>query len=181
MGGRLQALLGRHGRSILCTAIVSFMAVSLQPITLTNWNDAIALYPREEQDLFVAGNLYSIAESQFGFIYESEGHWSTTSFGIYSDDLMVGFAMIAKNYSATTAQGHISRLMVDGRHQGKGYGRAAMQLLLAEFARDPMIRVVRIGYTHDNIVARKLYASLGFVEIGTPLPGHEHIALLTLR
>lgn len=157
------------------------MSTSLHPITAPNWGAAIALNVREEQDLFVASNLYSIAETQFGFDIDSEGHWTTTAFGIYDNERMVGFAMIGKNVACQIAQGHISRLMIDAKQQGKGHGRAAMQLILAEFERDPQIRVVRISYTLDNIVARKLYASIGFTEIAAPKPGEEQVALRTIR
>ena len=49
------------------------MNVTLQPVTAENWRALIKLKVREDQNGFVASNLYSIAESQFGFEYE--GSW----------------------------------------------------------------------------------------------------------
>ena len=63
------------------------------------------------------------------------------------------------------------RLMVDKQFQGKGYGREIMQLVLKRFREDERIKNVGISYEPENEVARKLYASLGFVEPGEMLDG----------
>jgi diamine N-acetyltransferase len=39
--------------------------LTLKPITKDNWEEAIELKVKEEQKLFMASNLYSIAEVQF--------------------------------------------------------------------------------------------------------------------
>ncbi|HLF74624.1 MAG TPA: hypothetical protein VI524_09775 [Anaerolineales bacterium] len=39
----------------------------VRPVTKDNWNELIELKVREDQTHFVASNLYSIAESQFGY------------------------------------------------------------------------------------------------------------------
>ena len=41
--------------------------VSLQPVTAQNWRALIKLELEETQKEFVASNLYSIAEAQFGY------------------------------------------------------------------------------------------------------------------
>jgi len=71
-------------------------------------------------------------------------------------------------------------LMVDGQFQGRGYGREIMQLVLKSFREDERIRNVGISYEPENEVARKLYASLGFVEPGEMVDG-ETLAALKLR
>ena len=42
-----------------------------------------------------------------------------------------------------------------------------MQAAIAEIRQDPRIRIVSICYVPDNAVAKRFYASLGFVETGT--------------
>jgi hypothetical protein len=40
--------------------------IELRPVAQDNWNTLIKLKVREDQKNFVASNLYSIAEAQFG-------------------------------------------------------------------------------------------------------------------
>jgi diamine N-acetyltransferase len=151
----------------------------IRPVTRANWKELIRLKVREDQAHFVASNLYSIAEAQFGD--EFEGHWDLHPFGIYDDaGAPVGFLMYALNFDHPTHQAYIQRLMVDEKYQGKGYGRFGMQKMLDVFRPDERIRTVAISYEPGNESARKLYASLGFVETGE-MVGDEVLAVLQLR
>jgi diamine N-acetyltransferase len=55
-----------------------------------------------------------------------------------------------------------------------------MNWMLEKYRADERVQVVGISYEPDNDVARKLYASLGFVETGEIVDG-EALALLKLR
>jgi diamine N-acetyltransferase len=150
----------------------------IRPVTKDNWKELIRLKVREDQTNFVASNLYSIAESQFGFDFE--GHWDLHPFGIYDGELPVGFLMYGYNFEHPSQQAFVFRLLVDDQFQGKGYGRVGMQKMLEIFRADERIKEVGISYEPENDVARKLYASLGFVETGRIL-GQEVEAILRLR
>ena len=151
----------------------------LQPVTIKNWQSLIKLKVREDQTGFVASNLYSIAQAQFGDEYE--GHWDLHPFGIYvDDDVPVGFLMYGLNFNHPTQQAFIQRLMVDERFQGKGYGRFAMEKVIEIFRADERIQEVGISYEPANEGARKLYASVGFVETGE-IVGDEVVAVLKLK
>ena len=150
----------------------------VRPVTKDNWKELVRLKVREDQTHFVASNLYSIAQAQFGDDYE--GHWDLYPFGIYDGAMPVGFLMYAFNFEHPTQQAFIIRLMVDEKQQGKGYGRFGMQWLLDRFRAHDRIRCVGISYEPDNEVARKLYASLGFQETGRMIEG-EVEAVLQLR
>jgi diamine N-acetyltransferase len=152
--------------------------VELQPVTAQNWNALIKLKVGDDQTHFVASNLYSIAEAQFGF--EEHGHWDLYPFGVYVDNQPVGFVMHGLNFSHPRFQAFILRLMVDQQFQGKGYGREIMQLVLDRFREDERIKNVGISYEPENEPAQKLYASLGFVEPGEMLED-ETLAVLKLR
>jgi GNAT superfamily N-acetyltransferase len=154
------------------------MAVKLQPVTAENWRALIDLKVREEQRHFVASNLMSIAEAQFGF--EDEGHWDFHPFGAYVDAKPIGFVMYCLNLNHSHVQTFVMRLMVDEHFQGKGYGRAIMKQVLDEFRSNKQIKNIGISYEPENVGARKLYASLGFVEPGEML-GDETLAVLNLR
>ena len=150
----------------------------IRPVTKDNWKELIRLKVREDQTHFVASNLYSIAESQFGDEYE--GHWDLFSYGIYDGDTPVGFLMYGCNFEHPQQQVFIQRLMVDENHQGKGYGRFGMEKILELFHADDRIQEVGISYEPENEAARKLYASLDFVETGE-MVGDEVLAVLQLR
>ena len=136
----------------------------LQPVTIKNWQSLIKLKVREDQTGFVASNLYSIAQAQFRDEYE--GHWDLHPFGIYEGDVPVGFLMYGLNFNHPKQQAFIQRLMVDEKFQGKGFGRFAMQKMIEIFRADERIQEVGISYEPANEGARKLYASVGFVETG---------------
>ena len=154
------------------------MGITLQPVTAKNWRELIKLKVRDDQNHFVASNLFSIAEAQFGDDFE--GHWDLHPFGIYDGETPVGFLMYGYNFLHPTQQAFIQRLMVDEKYQGKGYGRVAMEKMLEIFRADERIKTVGISYEPDNDAARKLYASLGFVETGRIL-FDEVEAVLNLR
>ena len=150
----------------------------IRPVTKDNWQQLIKLQVREDQKNFVASNLYSIAQSQFGDEYE--GHWDLHAFGIYDGNEPVGFLMYGFNFEHPEQQAFIQRLMVDEKYQGKGYGRFGMEKMLEVFRADERIYTVGISYEPENNAARKLYASLGFVETGRIIEG-EAEALLKLK
>lgn len=152
--------------------------MELRPVTAENWKELIKLKVNDDQTHFVASNLYSIAEAQFGF--EEQGHWNLHPFGAYVNNEPVGFVMYGLNSNYSRFQAFVIRLMVDQKFQGKGYGHEIMQRILKEFRENEGIRNVGISYEPENAAARKLYASLGFVEPGEMLDG-ETLAVLKLR
>ena len=73
-------------------------------------------------------------------------------------------------------------MMIDKRYQGKGYGEEAI-INAIEFVRTSPhgnARVIELTYKPENVVAKKIYASLGFVETGNKLACGEVPAELVL-
>lgn len=129
--------------------------VTLKEITRDNWRAATRLKLGEGQDKFVAPNWYSILEAMFdGF----------NSRAIYADEEMVGYTMFGLDDE--TGSQWIARLMIAKDHQGKGYGRAAMQQLIQYFRDLPNCTEVFISFEPENHPAQKLYSSLGFEDTG---------------
>jgi diamine N-acetyltransferase len=146
--------------------------VKLKDVTAANWEAVAALELGEGQENFVAGNLYSLAESKFDP--------GARPRAIYAGKRVVGFLM----YEAPEAGGRphealIYRFMIDRRHQGKGYGRAALMRVLGEIATMSGIRTVATCYMPDNVAVKALYESLGFVEVERDEDG-EILARLAL-
>ena len=74
---------------------------------------------------------------------------------------------------------YIYRFMIDRKHQGKGYGRAALAAAIKEIAKLPGMKKVSICYMAGNLAARKFYAGFGFREVGRDTDG-EVIAEMKL-
>jgi diamine N-acetyltransferase len=128
------------------------MTVSLRPLTKENWIESIRLNVSDEQKGYVASNLFSIAETRF--------EPTCVPLAIYADEVMVGFLM----YDASDY--YIVRFMIDARYQGKGYGRAAMLLLLEQFERERAHPSASLSYVPGNAAAERLYESVGFRKTG---------------
>lgn len=155
------------------------MTLSIRPVTKDNWKQLAELKVRKDQDDFVASNLYSIAEAQFGEDTPI-GHLDCHLYGIYDGEMPVGFLMYGMNYAAQKMQVFIERLMVAEKFQGHGYGRFGLEQMLAIFRSDERIRVAGISYHPKNEIARKLYAGYGFIEPGA-MWYDEVLALLKIR
>jgi diamine N-acetyltransferase len=137
------------------------VTITLRDITRANWRECISLETTPEQRGFVASNAISLAQAA----YETE--WMPRA--IYADEVMVGFVMYGLSREEPVFW--IMRLMVDAQHQGKGYGRAAMEEVLRGLKRQPDCAQLAISYEPENGGARALYLSLGFRETGEVLYG----------
>jgi diamine N-acetyltransferase len=131
------------------------VTVTLKEIDRDNWRQAIRLDVTPEQRVFVAHNLYSIAESKFDPTF--------VPLAIHNEaGTMVGFLM----YGVENDELWILRLMVDQQYQGRGYGRLAMEEVIRQLADEPDCEAIFTSYKPDNHAADRLYRSLGFKGTG---------------
>jgi diamine N-acetyltransferase len=146
--------------------------VKLKDVTADNWEAVVELELADGQEDLVASNLYSLAESKFDPDARPRA--------VYAGDHVVGFLMYdVQQTKDRQGKASIYRFMIDRKHQGRGYGRAALAAALAEIRALPGMRKVSIRYVPDNPVAKPFYASFGFREVGRDDDG-EIIAELTL-
>ncbi len=122
-----------------------------------------------EQQTWVAHNAMSMMDAHYGF---GDDRVKLTVRGIYADDEPVGLVLwgsFPEGFPAVTDQTGVQwwvvRLMTAAAHQGKGYGRAAMQYIIDD-VRSRGAEALYISFVPGNDVARKLYESLGFVDTG---------------
>ena len=127
------------------------MNISLRKINEDNWRECIRLKVRADQERFIASN-----ENGLALAY---AHKEMEPRGIYSDDKMIGFIMYAKD--PDDGMYYINRFNIDEKHQGKGCGRKALELLLSQL-KESGVESVDIIHKPDNDIAIKLYKSLGF-------------------
>ena len=147
-------------------------AVSLKAVTADNWEAVVDLELTPEQTDMVANNCYSLAESKFDPDARPRA--------IYAGKRIVGFLMyevVADERPSLTAS--IYRFMIDRRHQGKGYGRAALAEVLKEIQSISGVQKVSICYLASNHQAKQFYANFGFREVGHDRDG-ETIAELNI-
>ena len=135
------------------------MEVVLREVTVENFEAVLELELDEEQKYYVADNAYSIAESKFFPTYQPRA--------IYSDGKVVGFLM----YESGSDEGkpdeyEIFRFMVDRRYQRTGIGKKAMELVLKEIKSNHNVKSITICYAPTNFVAKELYGSFGFKQVG---------------
>jgi diamine N-acetyltransferase len=146
-------------------------AVKLRDVTAKNWRAVARLELDPSQEDLVASNLYSIAQSKFDP--------NARPRAVYAGKELVGFLMYDVWEEADkTREASIYRFMIDAKHQGKGYGRAALAKALDEIRATPGVKKVSIGYMPENAVAKSFYASFGFIEIGTDEDGEIEAELV---
>ncbi|TAE52293.1 MAG: GNAT family N-acetyltransferase [Bacteroidetes bacterium] len=126
-----------------------------------NWELALALRLRPEQEAFVPSVLYSLAQAKFEQLHP---------YGIFSDQEMVGFLM----YGEFSGICWINRILVDHRFQGKGVAREALSQLMSALKKRLACREIRTSYAVENKVAERLFASMGFEPVGDS-SGEERI------
>jgi diamine N-acetyltransferase len=137
------------------------MGVTLREITMDNFIECIKLEVTEDQKRFVATNVFSLAEAKADGV--------SHPLAICADDRMVGFIMF--DFEPKEGRGDISRLMIDTRFQGNGYGRAAMVQVIGRFSEMPECREIQTSFVPANAIAEALYRSLGFERTGEVVDG----------
>lgn len=140
-------------------------AITLREVTSANWAECAKLTVKEDQTRFVASNVWSLAQSNFfpGCI----------PMAIYADEVMVGFLM----YELKDQICDLFRLMIDGRYQQRGYGRAALREFIGTMKEGSRCRTIEICYLPDNDTGGGLYRSLGFADTGRIEEGEIIVAL----
>jgi diamine N-acetyltransferase len=155
--------------------------VALVELTRENYRPFMRLEVHPAQKAFVATNAVSMAQAHF--------HPEATMFGIVAGDEPVGFAMLEDHtkdpanaddtYKAEPYVG-LWRFMIAADHQKKGYGDAAMKLLIAYARSRPPAKAMLLSFVPQDGSPRDFYARHGFVGTGE-LAGEERVMRLPLE
>lgn len=143
------------------------MTVALKDIDRENFRGCVRLEVRDDQKEFVAPNVFSIAQSKVEPTYVTQA--------VYDGEEIVGFVMYG--YDDEEGCHYLGRLMIDRRHQGKGYGRAAAEEVIRRLRAEPGCRQVALNVNPENHAAQALYRSLGFEKTGEVSHGEEVMRL----
>ena len=150
--------------------------ITLEKITYKNYIKVIwGLKVSKKQKNFVASNMCSLAEA---YVAITNGGVALP-FAIYKGKKPIGFLMIGYGANEDDFNGEdpafiemakksycLWRFMIDKRYQRKGYGRRAMEVALDYIKSFPCGKADTcwLSYEPENEVAKKLYASFGFIE-----------------
>ena len=139
---------------------MSDQQVALEPVDATNWRDVVELEVTVEQQAFVA------PPARYLTMCAYDGVW--TPLAIRADGRVVGMMMWAIDPEDGACW--LGGILVDRRWQQRGIGRRAVALALIEqddrFADDAGSGGFALSYEPGNVIARRTYAALGFVETG---------------
>jgi len=144
--------------------------VTLREITRETLGPILRLKTAPAQERFVASNAVSIAQAHF----HPEVAWFR---GIYAADEPVGFVMLEIDRSKPEYS--LWRLMIGADHQGKGYGRQAMQQVIEHVRTLPDARELLTSVVPGDGSPGPFYERLGFVFTGEVSHG-EHVMRLEL-
>ena len=133
--------------------------IHLEKITEKNFIDAFALKLDAGQERFVSHPIRSLAQA---YVYREQ----CQPFGIYDEEVMVGYVMVIYDYDIPEYD--LWHMMIDVSKQGRGYGRAALDQVLAYIRTKPFGTSDRVTLTcnRENSRALRLYKSRGFVPTG---------------
>ena len=144
--------------------------ISLRKITEDNFIDAFELKLGPGQENFVSHPIRSLAQA---YVYREQ----CQPFGIYNDEGMVGYVMVIYDYDIPEYD--IWHMMIGEKHQGKGYGKAALDQVLA------YIKLKHLGDSNratltcnkENLQALNLYRNMGFSENGAEDDGEIELSM----
>lgn len=119
-----------------------------------NWRSG--LHVAESQKRYVANSSVMLARA---YAYRKQ---RSRAFIICADETPVGMGLYYD--LPDMACYDFSQIMIDERHQGKGYGKEAIKTVLDTMKADGKYNKVVLCYVEGNEIAKKLYESFGFVE-----------------
>jgi diamine N-acetyltransferase len=152
-------------------------AVTLRPVDDNNRAAIVALAVAPDQEQFVDGVAASLREAA---AQPAARPWFRA---VYAGDTPVGFVMLADG--AEPGNGvipwphYLWRMLIDQRHQGRGYGRAALDLVVAHLREQPGAETLVTSIVPGDGSPYGFYLRYGFAPTGDFFD-HETVLALPL-
>ena len=128
-------------------------------VTEDNWMDVASLSVKEEQKGFVAPAIGILAR---GYVYRD---CNVKIYVFENDAVIVGMALV-REFTDEPLGYDLQQFLIDARYQGKGYGSAALGLILDELRKEPHYDHVEVCVKKDDAEAIRLYEKHGFTDSG---------------
>lgn len=144
----------------------------MEPVTADNWREAVFLTTDPDRKIpldekWITSNAYSLLQC----VYDEE--WDCRL--LMDGDKAVGFVFYG--HWPDEDQYMLCRYMIDVRHQGKGYGKAFLPLVVEQIRTQFRCRDVYTSVHDENAHALHLYTSFGF-ERTEEMDGEERVYIL---
>ena len=138
------------------------MNIELRPINDTNKAAVEALEVSDSQKQFIASNKSSLETAA-----KAENADIARPFAIYADGELVGFTMFAFELDSPDPNDRywLWRFMIHRDAQGKGYGAAALEKIIAYFKAHGADHIL-LSTEETNAAALSLYHKYQFAETG---------------
>jgi len=164
-----------HEAQVL-TATSPTAKVSLQEVTASTVRAVTDLRVAPEHEDYVASNAVSIAQAYF--------HREAWFRSIHAESDLIGFVMLSDSTlltpAPTPAQLSLWRFMIDRRYQRAGFGRKALELVVAHARTRPGIDAIHTSYVAGPHGPMEFYLSFGFRHTGEIKPNGEVALVLAL-
>ncbi|MEW6308950.1 MAG: GNAT family N-acetyltransferase [Bacillota bacterium] len=131
--------------------------VSLREVTADSVRAICRLQVTDAQSQLVAPNSVSIAQAYF----QRDTAWFRA---IYAGEVPVGFVMLYDN--PPEARYFLWRFMIDYQYQGRGFGRRALELVIAHVRTRPSAKELLLSHGRTHISPEGFYMRLGFEHTG---------------
>jgi GNAT superfamily N-acetyltransferase len=146
------------------------VTITLREITDRNAQSVLALRTTPDQERFVSSVADSLAEA------DANPQGNPWFRAVYADGQPVGFVMLSWDVEPQppdiNGPWFLWKLLIDHRHQGKGYGREVVQLIV-ELVRDQGATELLTSHVPGEGGPSGFYARLGFVPTGELDPEGE--------
>ena len=135
--------------------------IHFEKVTWDNWRQCCSL----KADKYVANNVAILARA---YVSKSEGE-TGEALAIYNDEELVGMLFYREFGYPEKYCYIIDQFMIDLKYQGKGYGKAALNLLIEKLKKEGKYNKIELEYYEENKAAEKLYLNAGFYRFSSGL------------
>ncbi|MBO4847628.1 MAG: GNAT family N-acetyltransferase [Clostridia bacterium] len=133
--------------------------IKLVGITEDNYIEAASLRVREDQRGFLSSAVGIIAR---GYVYRGCGG---RVYAFKHEGKLVGLALV-REFTDEPLGYDLQQFMIDERYQGRGFGSAALALVLAELSKEGRYDHAEVCVKKADEAAIRLYVKHGFTDSG---------------
>ena len=133
--------------------------IRLTEVTEENWLDVASLSVKDSQKEYLAPAIGILAR---GYVYRN---CDPKIYVIENDEDIAGVALV-REFTDEPFGYDLQQFMIDQHYQGKGYGSAALRLILDELRKEGHYDHVEVCVKKADKEAIHLYEKCGFVDSG---------------
>ena len=133
--------------------------IKLTDVTEDNWLEVASLSVKDSQKGYLAPAIGILAR---GYVYRD---CHARIFVVENDGVIVGVALV-REFADEPLGYDLQQFMIDQRYQGRGYGSAALGLILAALREEGRFDHVEVCVKKEDTEAIRLYEKHGFVDSG---------------